>query len=119
MIPRGKPQGVSNDFIPVLQLVGYSYQPGKRRFDIICNKILKTEGISKKDFYLKELQELSLQGGFRQTLLCCNNFVFLNHKKNNKINDIINIKFNLPKGSYATILLRELIKPKNPIKAGF
>ncbi|MGD1835861.1 MAG: tRNA pseudouridine(13) synthase TruD [Nitrososphaeraceae archaeon] len=108
-----------SNFTPAMFLVGYSYQPGKRRFDTICNKILKSEGISKKDFYLKELQELSLQGGFRQTLLCCNNFVFLNHKKNNKINDIINIKFNLPKGSYATILLRELIKPKNPIKAGF
>ena len=107
------------NFTPAMFLVGYSYQPGKRRFDTICNEVLKSEGISKKDFYLKDLQELSLQGGFRQTLLCCNNFKILNQKQNNKRNDLINVEFNLPKGSYATILMRELIKPKNPIKSGF
>jgi tRNA(Glu) U13 pseudouridine synthase TruD len=27
--------------------------------------------------------------------------------------------FKLPKGSYATTLLREIIKPEDPIKSGF
>jgi tRNA(Glu) U13 pseudouridine synthase TruD len=29
------------------------------------------------------------------------------------------LSFKLPKGSYATILLRELMKPKDPIRSGF
>jgi len=32
---------------------------------------------------------------------------------------IIFLQFTLQKGSYATILLRELIKPSDPIVAGF
>jgi tRNA(Glu) U13 pseudouridine synthase TruD len=32
---------------------------------------------------------------------------------------MLELSFKLPKGSYATTLLRELIKPIDPIKAGF
>jgi tRNA(Glu) U13 pseudouridine synthase TruD len=32
---------------------------------------------------------------------------------------LVNLEFTLRKGSYATIILRELMKPTNPIKAGF
>jgi tRNA(Glu) U13 pseudouridine synthase TruD len=32
---------------------------------------------------------------------------------------MLDLSFKLPKGAYATTLLRELIKPTDPIKAGF
>jgi tRNA pseudouridine13 synthase len=98
------------DTIPAIRLVGYNYQPGKSRFDHITKKILSDENVLPKDFYLKDLQELSVQMGFRQTLLCCHEF---------RYSGILDLSFKLPKGAYATTLLRELIKPTDPIKAGF
>ena len=100
----------NNDVMPAIRLVGYNYQPGKNRFDRITKRILSDENISPSYFYLKDLQELSLQMGFRQTLLCCSEFSHF---------DMLDLSFKLPKGSYATVLLRELIKPVDPIKAGF
>lgn len=99
-----------NNIIPAIRLLGYNYQPGKIRFDHITKKILSDENILPKDFYLKDLQELSIQMGFRQTLLCCSEF---------RYSGMIDLSFKLPKGAYATTLLRELIKPLDPIKAGF
>ena len=100
----------NNDVAPAIRLVGYNYQPGKNRFDHITKRILADENISPTAFYLKDLQELSLQMGFRQTSLCCNEFSHFG---------MLELSFKLPKGSYATTLLRELIKPIDPIKAGF
>lgn len=100
----------NNDVTPAIRLVGYNYQPGKNRFDHITKRILTDENISPTAFYLKDLQELSLQMGFRQTSLCCNEFSHFG---------MLELSFKLPKGSYATTLLRELIKPIDPIKAGF
>ena len=100
----------NNDVIPAIRLVGYNYQPGKNRFDHITKRILSDENILPSYFYLKDLQELSIQMGFRQTLLCCSEFSHF---------DRLDLSFKLPKGSYATTLLRELIKPVDPIKAGF
>ncbi len=100
----------NNDVIPAIRLVGYNYQPGKNRFDHITKRILSDENISPTAFYLKDLQELSLQMGFRQTSLCCSEFSHVG---------MLDLSFKLPKGSYATTLLRELIKPIDPIKAGF
>jgi tRNA pseudouridine13 synthase len=71
---------------------------------------MKVENISPKDFYLKEMQELSVEGGFRQLPLLVNGFSY---------SDNLLISFKIPIGSYATILLRELMKPIDPIKSGF
>lgn len=100
----------NNDVAPAIRLVGYNYQPGKNRFDHITKRILADENISPTAFYLKDLQELSLQMGFRQTSLFCSEFSYFG---------MLELLFKLPKGSYATTLLRELIKPLDPIKAGF
>jgi tRNA pseudouridine13 synthase len=56
------------------------------------------------------MQELSQQVGFRQAPLWCRDFHFAKP---------FVVSFKLPKGSYATTLLRELMKPEDPIKAGF
>jgi tRNA pseudouridine13 synthase len=67
--------------------------------------------VDAKDFYIKEMQELSHQGGFRQAPLSCTDFCYKR--------DPLKVSFKLPKGSYATTLLREIIKPDDPIKSGF
>ncbi|MDN5868031.1 MAG: tRNA pseudouridine(13) synthase TruD [Candidatus Nitrosocosmicus sp.] len=99
--------------LPIIRLPGYSFQPGKNRFDKIIKEFMKYENIAAKDFFIKEMQELSESGGFRQACYVCKNFKYKREE-----NSLL-VGFSVPKGSYATVLLRELIKPANPIESGF
>ena len=91
-----------------LPFVGYSYYK-KTRFDFQISKILQQEEISPKDFFIKEMQEVSSEGGFRQAAIRCSNY---------SSNDNV-VEFSLSRGSFATILLREIMKPEDPIIAGY
>lgn len=97
--------------VPAIRMAGYTFQPGKGRFENITRAILQEEEVAAKDFYIKEMQELSHQGGFRQAPLWCTDFWYER--------DPLRVSFKLPKGSYATTLLREIIKPDDPIRSGF
>jgi tRNA pseudouridine13 synthase len=98
--------------VPAIRMAGYTFQPGKGRFENITRAIMQEEEeVSAKDFYIKEMQELSHQGGFRQAPLWCTDFRYER--------DPLTVSFKLPKGSYATTLLREIIKPGDPIRSGF
>ena len=88
--------------------VGYSYYK-KTRFHYYIEKILRDEEITHKDFFSKELQEISSQGGFRNSSIKCDDY---------KVNDNI-VSFSLSRGSFATIVLREIIKPEDPLSSGF
>ncbi len=91
-----------------IPLVGHSYYK-KSRFDYYIKKILDEELLTPKDFFIKDFQEISVEGGFRNASLNYLNF---------KI-DRNTIKFQLSRGSYATIMLREILKPSNPLDCGF
>ncbi|CAD6524277.1 tRNA pseudouridine synthase D TruD [metagenome] len=91
-----------------LPFVGYSYYK-KTRFDFQISKILEAEEITPKDFFIKEMQEISSEGGFRQAAIQCTDY----SAKNNTV------EFSLSRGSFATIILREIMKPEDPILAGF
>ncbi|MCA9819952.1 MAG: tRNA pseudouridine(13) synthase TruD, partial [Nitrosarchaeum sp.] len=99
---QGKDQTLAIPF------VGYSYYK-KTRFDFHISQILQNEEISPKDFFIKEMQEVSNEGGFRQATLNCTCYSSYDNT----------LEFSLSRGSFATILLREIMKPENPIKAGF
>ena len=62
-----------------------------------------------KDFFSKEMQEISNEGGFRNSSIKCDDY---------KIKDNV-VSFLLSRGSFATIVLRELMKPHNPLASGF
>ena len=89
-------------------LVGYSYSK-KNRFDSFVSQILTEQQITPKDFFVKDMQEASEEGGFRQAIMSCKDFLIKEPY----------IDFTLSRGSYATILLREIMKPSDPIDAGF
>lgn len=91
-----------------IPLVGYSYS-NKNRFDYHISKILQEEQIHPKDFFVKEMQEASEEGGFRNSVMVCKDFM---------VNEPF-VEFTLSRGSYATIFLREIIRPPNPVAAGF
>lgn len=110
---KEKPTDSRVQRLPIIRLPGYSFQPGKNRFDKIIKEFMKQENIIAKDFFIKEMQELSESGGFRQACYVCKNFKYKREE-----NSLL-VGFSVPKGSYATVLLRELIKPVNPIESGF
>ena len=91
-----------------LPFVGYSYYK-KTRFDYQISKILKLEEITPKEFFIKEMQEVSSEGGFRQAAIHCSDYS----------SNETTVEFSLSRGSFATILLREIMKPTDPIIAGF
>ena len=91
-----------------IPLVGHSYYK-KSRFDYYIKKVLEEELLTPKDFFIKDFQELSIDGGFRNASI--NYLNFLIHENL--------IKFQLSRGSYATIVLREILKPSNPLDCGF
>jgi len=91
-----------------IPFVGYSYYK-KTRFHYYIEKILRDEGITHKDFFSKEIQEISSEGGFRNSSIKCDDY---------EVKDNI-VSFSLSRGSFATIVLREIIKPENPLTSGF
>jgi len=91
-----------------IPLVGHSYYK-KSRFDFYIKKILDEELVSPKDFFIKDFQEISIDGGFRNASINYQNLSIFQNL----------IKFQLQRGSYATILLREILKPENPLECGF
>ena len=99
--------------IPIIRLPGYSFQPGKNRFDHLIKEVMLEESIISKDFFIKEMQELSEAGGFRQASFFCKDF------QSHYDGESLIVEFSAPKGSYATTLMRELMKPADPILSGF
>lgn len=91
-----------------LPFVGYSYYK-KTRFDYQISKVLEQEEITPKDFFIKEMQEVSSEGGFRQAAIHCSDY-----SSHGNV-----VEFSLSRGSFATILLREIMKPEDPMIAGF
>ena len=91
-----------------IPLIGHSYYK-KSRFDYYIKKILDEELLTPKDFFIKDFQEISVDGGFRNASINHLNF---------EIDENL-IKFQLTRGSYATIVLREILKPENPLDCGF
>lgn len=89
-------------------LVGHSYFK-KTRFDYHISKILEQEQIKPSDFFLKEMQEVSHEGGFRSASIVCTDFTIKS--------DVVS--FSLQRGSFATMVMREIIKPQRPLEAGF
>ena len=89
-------------------LVGHSYFK-KTRFDYYIQKILEHEEVSPSEFLVKDFQEISVEGGFRNSSILCDSF-----KTSNGI-----IEFQLSRGSYATIIIREILKPEDPLSCGF
>lgn len=89
-----------NEIPKELPIVGYN-----SKLDAITKEVLKKEGIKKEQFRIKSMPELSEEGTMRKTLFRPKNFKVLEIKDN-----FLKICFELEKGCFATILLRELMK---------
>ncbi|MBS7614413.1 tRNA pseudouridine(13) synthase TruD [Candidatus Bathyarchaeota archaeon] len=105
-----------------LPLVGYNQGVSKGIQGQIERQVLKEENISPKDFYLMDMPEASAAGGLRSVLIPLMNFdVTFEEDKHNidRGNFAVRFRFMLHKGSYATVVLREFMKPIDLVDAGF
>jgi tRNA pseudouridine13 synthase len=85
-----------------LPLVGYESKLGK-----VTKKLLECDGISREQFNVASMPEMSSKGELRQCLSKFKDFGIFDF---NEGDSNIRVKFELPPGSYATMLLRELMK---------
>lgn len=104
-----------------IPLVGFKQHPSKGVQGEIEKQILQEEDIAMENFKVEAVPEISLRGGLRAATVPLNNFLLEETSEDhaNPSKHKAKISFALHRGSYATIVLRELMKPRNPIKAGF
>ncbi|MEM3725615.1 MAG: tRNA pseudouridine(13) synthase TruD [Candidatus Bathyarchaeia archaeon] len=104
-----------------LPLIGFKQKPSQGLQGEIEKQILEEEGITPENFKIHFMPEISSKGELRTALTTLNNFQLreISDDSANSSRNKAKLSFMLYRGSYATILLRELMKPRNPIKAGF
>ncbi len=85
----------------------------------LYSKILDSEDLSSRDF--SEVMGLTFRGALRPAVFYSYNLELLDRSPDelNPGKTKLTIRFSLPRGSYATVLLRELMKPEDPKKSGF
>jgi tRNA pseudouridine13 synthase len=112
---HGVKEGVPTEggAVPLIQIVGYAYRNYGSRFDAVLAKVVEEEGVSPGSFYIKEAEEMSSEGGFRPAPLLSSDRSFKREERG------FVLEFSLGKGEYATVLLREVLKPDQPQLTGF
>ena len=98
----------------VLNVFGYGTSLCYGRPGEIEREVLREEGISLDAFKLRQLREASSHGTFRPASFKPRDLSFKLANENS-----IQISFTLGKGMYATVFLRELMKPEDVVAAGF
>ncbi len=104
---------VAEGTVPLVQLVGYAFRNYASRFDALVIPILKEEGVEPSQFYIKEAEEMSNEGSFRQAPLLVKDATY------EAQGEKPTLSFTLGRGEYATTLLREVLKPEDPLSEGF
>ena len=104
-----------------IPLVGFKQRLSLGIQGEIEKQILQEEGISLADFKIASLPEISARGELRTAITRLNNFLVneLSHDPTDPSKCEVKVSFVLHRGSYATVLLRELMKPRNVIRARF
>ena len=104
-----------------IPLIGFKQPPSDGVQGEIEQSILESEKITQADFYVSSMPEMSAAGELRAVMT-----PIMNLNVENPFNDELNsgkkklrISFSLHRGCYATVVLREFVKPRNLIKAGF
>ncbi len=92
------------EYALALQSPGYATRLPPTKQSEILKEILRIEGISFKDFRDSQMRSLDAPGGLHRTSISLSDW-----EASIKDEGLL-VKFNLRKGSYATIVLRELMK---------
>jgi len=95
-----------------IPLVGYKTDLKDNKPENIIEEVMEKEGISQEDFRLSELPELASEGSYRRAFGDYRNFNIISVDEDdlNMSKHKMKVGFDLPKGSYATVFLREITK---------
>jgi tRNA pseudouridine13 synthase len=103
-----------------LPIVGVKQKLSQGAMGEIEKQILKQEEIALENSPVNELSKVGGRGGLRTTITLVKDFKVQNVSTNEKDGGCkIELRFMLLRGSYATVLLREIMKPSDPLEAGF
>jgi len=104
-----------------IPLIGFGLSLSSGAQGEIERKILETERVTRQNFFVSCMPELRARGELRSVIARITDFS-INDISDDSVNATkrkVTSSFMLNRSSYATVLLREFMKPKNPIKAGF
>ncbi len=92
------------EYALALQSPGYATRLPPTKQSEILRELLRAEGITFKDFRDSEMRSLDAQGGLHRTSISLSDW------ETTIKDEGLLVKFRLRKGSYATVVLRELMK---------
>lgn len=97
---------------PTAPLYGFESEFAGGKIGEMERKVLEKEGIELKDFYVKKMKEMSSKGARKKIVLIPERLKLLSVAKDefNEGKLKASISFRLPKGDYATTVLREIMK---------
>jgi len=104
-----------------IPLIGFKQGPSSGVQGEIEREILETENLTPKDFKVSSMPEIQAPGKQRTVLTPIINLSVeeLSEDLANPSSQALKLGFMLHRGSYATVLLREYMKPQDLIAAGF
>ncbi|MDP7506195.1 MAG: tRNA pseudouridine(13) synthase TruD [Candidatus Woesearchaeota archaeon] len=102
-----KKNGLKDVKIPI---IGFGTEINDKEIESIVSNIMEREELTSRDFIIRELPELSVEGKERNMVVKPDNFE-VNNKGKDKLNkgkSKVVLSFRLPKGCYATIVIEWL-----------
>jgi tRNA pseudouridine13 synthase len=95
-----------------IPLVGYKTDLKDGKPENMIEEILEEENVSQEDFRLQNFPDLRSEGTYRRAFADFRNFDILSLEDDdlNMNMNKMTVKFDLPKGAYATVFLREIMK---------
>ncbi|MBU0666312.1 MAG: tRNA pseudouridine(13) synthase TruD [Nanoarchaeota archaeon] len=95
-----------------IPLIGFGMEIPNQKIEKIITDLMNEENITTRDFIIREIPELSSEGGFRKLFAEIQDLTIGTKEKDelNKGKYKLKVAFSLSKGSYATIVIKELFK---------
>jgi tRNA pseudouridine13 synthase len=104
-----------------IPLIGFRQRASQGVQGEIENTILEEEGVSPNDFKISAMEEMGSRGELRAISAPLSDFTLndVTYDTRDPRNRTVKVDFTMYRGSYATIVLREFMKPHDVVKAGF
>jgi tRNA pseudouridine13 synthase len=100
-----------------LPVIGFDQQLSGGLQGEIEREVLEQEGVQPQDFKIEKMPEVSARGGLRRALTSVMDMRF--STRPDDMGSEAGFSFMLHKGSYATVVMREFMKPGDPAAQGF
>nr|MDO8099850.1 tRNA pseudouridine(13) synthase TruD [Candidatus Njordarchaeota archaeon] len=105
--------------VVVYPVPGFDMTLPKGVMYVIVREVMDQEGLIPRSFWVNKMPEISSTGAFRPIIIISKYFKVTPSSSNTKNESKATFEFSLPRGSYATVVLREFMKNEDPLAAGY